>query len=162
MKIYTIGHSTRSLDEFIDILKHYDIELVIDVRKFPTSKKFPWFGKDALSKSLSENGIEYLHYPDLGGFRKGGYAAFAETEDFQKALDKLVEPIDNKITAIMCAEMLWFRCHRRYVAERLVKMGHEVVHIYNKDKTDVHKLHDEYIKEKMNLKIWCDKKVKKV
>jgi uncharacterized protein (DUF488 family) len=163
MKIYTIGHSTRSIEDFIDILKHYNIELVVDVRMYPGSIKSPWFGKDSLAKLLNESGIEYLHYPELGGFRKGGYAAFAETEEFQKALDKLIEIINSKskTTAIMCAELLWFRCHRRHIAERLVKMGHGIVHIYNKEKIDTHKPHDEYIKEKMNLKIWCDKKARK-
>lgn len=161
MKIYTIGHSTRSLEEFLDVLKHYNIELVTDVRRWPSSKKFPWFGKESLAKSLRGERIEYLHYPELGGYRKEGYANFAKSDEFVEALNRLVEIIDDKVVAIMCAELLWFRCHRRYIAERLVKLGHEVVHIFNKEKTQEHKLRTKEIDEKMNLVIWCDKKARK-
>lgn len=161
MKIYTVGHSTRSLDEFLELLKHFDIELVIDVRKFPSSKRFPWFGKDNLAKSLRDKGIEYLHYPELGGYRKEGYANFAASDEFSRALNRLVSIIDDKVAAVMCAELLWFRCHRRYIAGRLVGIGYEVAHIFDKEKIQGHKLHTKEIDEKMDLVIWCDKKAKK-
>ncbi len=162
MKIFTVGHSIRSFEEFVDLLRHYNIELVIDVRRFPSSKKFPWFKKENLEKEFQENKIEYLHYPELGGYRKEGYENFTKTKDFENALKKIMTAINEKVAAIMCAEMLWFRCHRRYIAEKLVGHGKEVMHIYSKERTDEHKLSSETVKEKMNLKIWCDKKAKKL
>jgi len=162
MKIYTIGHSTHSLEKFLDVLKYYEIKLIIDVRRWPSSKKFPWFGKDSLAKSLSENGIEYSHYPELGGYRKEGHANFAKSKEFDIALSKLLEKINDKAAAILCAELLWFRCHRRYIAENLVKQGHKVIHIFDKQKTQEHKLRTKEIDEKMNLVIWCDKKAKRI
>jgi uncharacterized protein (DUF488 family) len=162
MKIYTIGHSTRSLEEFLDILKNFQIEIVIDVRRFPSSKKFPWFGKEDLEKELKENGIEYLHFPELGGYRKEGYEAFSKTEEFSKALEKLIEIIDEKKAVIMCAEILWWRCHRRYIANALVERGLKVIHIFDKEKIQEHKLKEKEIEEKMKVKIWCDKKARKI
>lgn len=161
MKIFTIGHSTRSIEELIDILKNFGIKFVVDVRRFPSSKKFPWFGKDNLSKSLAENGIEYIHYPELGGFRKEGYANFAQSNEFAETLKRLVEIIDEKVSAIVCAERFFWRCHRKYIANELVKLGHNVVHILDRQKTYEHKLKEKELQEKMNLKIWCDKKAKK-
>jgi len=161
MKIYTLGHSTRSLEDFIDILKHFQIELVIDVRRFPSSKKFPWFGKESLEEELEKNNIQYVHFPNLGGYRKEGYKNFAATEEFSQAIKKLLEIIDNKTSTIMCAEVLWFRCHRRYIANTLAKLEHEIIHIFNKEKIQEHKLKEKDIEEKMSLRIWCDKKAKK-
>jgi len=160
MKIYTIGHSTRNLEEFIDILKHLRIELVIDVRRFPGSNKFPWFNKENLEKELPKNQVEYLHFPELGGFRKEGYEAFTKTKEFSQAVNKLIEIIDDKTVAIVCAEILWWRCHRRYIANALVEKGLEVTHIFDKEKIQEHKLREKYIEEKMKLKIFCDKKAK--
>jgi len=158
MKIYTIGHSTRTLEEFIIILKHYNIELLIDVRQFPGSKKFPWFNKENLQQELQNKGIEYIHFSELGGFRKEGYLAFSQTEEFSEAIKKLLEVIDNKITTIMCAEKFFWRCHRKYVSSALVKLNNQVIHVLDKEKTFEHKLESEEIKQKMNLKIFCDKK----
>jgi len=158
MKIFTIGHSTLNLEEFLDILKHFNIELVIDVRRFPSSKKFPWFSKDDLEKTLKENDIQYIHYPRLGGYRKEGYATFARSEEFRDALKKLLEIIDDKSAAILCAEKLFWRCHRKYIANKLVEVGNEVIHILDKEKIREHKSEEKEIKEKMNLKIFCDKK----
>lgn len=161
MRIYTIGHSTRSLEEFLDILKHFQIELVIDVRRFPSSKKFPWFGKENLEKELIKGNIRYIHFPDLGGYRKEGYKNFAETEEFSQAIKKLLEIIDTKNSAIMCAEVLWWRCHRRYIANTLSQMDYQIIHIFNKEKIQEHKPKEKEIEEKMSLRIWCDKKAKK-
>lgn len=162
LRIYTIGHSTRSLEEFIDILKHFQIELVIDVRRFPSSKKFPWFTKDSLEKELLSNKIQYIHFSELGGFRKGGYKNFTKTEEFSQAIERLFEIIDDKIAAILCSEYLWFRCHRRYVANTLVELGHQIIHIFDKEKIYEHKLKNKETEEKMRLKIFCDKKFKKM
>lgn len=157
MKIYTLGHSTRSFEDFFDILKHYSIELVVDVRRFPSSKKFPWFGKENLEQQLPKNQIHYIHFPELGGFRKEGYEAFTESEEFSAAIKKLLESIDDKNAAILCAEILWWRCHRRYIAKKLVELGNEVIHVFDKERTQEHKIKNEDVKQKMNLKIFCDK-----
>lgn len=158
MKIFTIGHSTRRLEEFITILESYQIKLLIDIRKLPGSNKFPHFNKEVLEVELPKNGIEYLHFPELGGFRKGGYLTFTKTDEFQKGIAKLLKIIDDKTVALMCAEILWFRCHRRYVSEELAKRGYDVTHIYNEKKTQEHKLREPEIEQKMQLKIFCDKK----
>jgi uncharacterized protein (DUF488 family) len=159
MKIYTIGHSTRTLEEFIDILKHYKIELVIDVRRFPSSKKFPWFNKENLEQELSKNQIDYIHFPELGGYRKEGYLAFTQTEEFSAATKKLLELINNRTAAIVCAERIPWRCHRKHIANKLTKLKNQVVHILDKENVYEHKLSED-LKQKMNLKIFCDKKAK--
>jgi len=162
MKIYTIGHSTRSLEDFINILKHYNIELLIDIRKLPGSNKFPHFNKEILEVELPKSNVQYIHFPELGGFRKEGYFAFTQTEEFSDAIKKLLEVIDNKTVAIMCAEVLWWRCHRRYVTNALVELGNQVIHIFDKEKIQEHKLREKEIEEKMKLKIFCDKKAKSI
>jgi uncharacterized protein (DUF488 family) len=161
MKIYTLGHSTRSFEEFINILKNFQVELVLDVRKFPSSKKFPWFNKENLEKELTKNKIEYIHFPELGGYRKEGYENFAKSEEFEKAIKKLLEVIDEKNSLILCAEALWWRCHRRYIANHLASLGYQVIHIFDEKRTQEHKLKEKEIEEKMKLKIFCDKKARK-
>lgn len=153
MITYTIGHSTRSAEEFLKILKHYGIEIVVDVRHFPTSKKFPWFNKDELKKNLAKENIKYFWLEELGGFRKGGYFQYTKTEEFAQGIKKLLEISNQGKTAVMCAEILWFRCHRRYISEKLTKLGHKVIHIYDSKKAQEHKLRD----ERMKLKIFCDR-----
>jgi uncharacterized protein (DUF488 family) len=161
MKIYTLGHSTRSFEEFINILKNFQVELVLDVRKFPSSKKFPWFNKENLEKELTKNKIEYIHFPELGGYRKEGYENFVKSEEFEKAIKKLLEVIDEKNSLILCAEALWWRCHRRYIANHLASLGYQVIHIFDEKRTQEHKLKEKEIEEKMKLKIFCDKKARK-
>jgi uncharacterized protein (DUF488 family) len=161
MEIYTIGHSTRSLEEFLEILKNFQIQLVVDVRRFPSSKKFPWFDKENLEKELKENGIEYLHFPEFGGYRKEGYEAFSKTEEFSEVLEKLIEVVNEKKAVVMCAEAFWWRCHRRYIANALAEKGIQVVHIFDKEKIQEHKLKEKDIEEKMKLKIFCDKGARK-
>jgi len=162
MRIFTLGHGTRTLEDLLEILKEFQIELVVDIRRFPSSKKFPWFNKENLEDELSKNKILYIHFPDLGGYRKEGYLAFSKTEEFSKAIDKLLEAIDEKNEVILCSELLWFRCHRRYVAERLVMLGNKVIHIFDKNKTQEHKLLDKEIEEKMKFVLFCDKKAKRM
>jgi len=161
MKIYTIGHSTRSLEEFIDILKHYSIELLIDIRKLPGSKKFPHFNKETLEIELPKSNVQYIHFPELGGFRKEGYLTFSQTEEFYNAIKKLLEIVDNKTAVIMCSERFFWKCHRKYVSHHLVELGHQVIHIFDKEKIQEHKLREKEIEEKMKLKIFCDKRARK-
>lgn len=161
MKIYTLGHSTRNFEEFLEILKNFKIKLVIDVRRFPSSKKFPWFSKEILEKKLNENKIQYIHFPVLGGYRKEGYENFSKSKEFSQGIEKLIEIINNKIVVILCSEFLWFRCHRRYIANYLVELGHQVIHIFDENKIQEHKPKDEGIKKKMKLVLYCDKKARK-
>ena len=160
--IYTLGHSTRSFEEFLSILKKFKIELIVDVRRFPSSKKFPWFSKEFLEKELKQNNIQYIHFGELGGFRREGYENFSKSEEFKRAIDKLIKLIQNKNAAIFCSERLWFRCHRRYIAKALVERGIKVIHIFDANKTQEHKLKDKEIEEKMKLRLYCDKKAKKL
>lgn len=155
MLIYTIGHSTREIDEFLNILKHCGIEIVADVRHYPSSRKFPWFNKEELQKSLQETGIRYFWLESLGGFRKGGYSEYTGGEEYKEGIEKLLKIATQGITAVMCAEILWFRCHRRYISETLEELGHRVIHIYNLEKTQEHKSKE--TEGQMKLKIFCDR-----
>jgi uncharacterized protein (DUF488 family) len=142
--IWTIGHSTRSLDEFLDLLREHRIEAIADVRRYPGSRKFPHFGRDALRDALDGAGIAYVHLFELGGRRKAapdspntawrseafrGYADFMMTDEFQAAIARLLELAASRRTAILCAEAVWWRCHRGLVADWLKAEGHEVLHI---------------------------------
>lgn len=151
--VWTIGHSTRTLDEFIGALRAYDIELLADVRSYPGSRRYPHFNKEALSESLQEEGIAYVHLPELGGRRQArpdsrntawrskqfrGYADYMETEDFRAGIERLLHLASQKRTAIMCAELLWWRCHRSLIADYLKAMGVKVIHIYDAEKSEEH------------------------
>jgi uncharacterized protein (DUF488 family) len=159
--LYTLGHSTRTIEEFLEILEKFQIELVVDVRKFPSSKKFPWFNKENLEKILPDKNIKYIHFAELGGYRKEGYENFSKTEEFRKAVEKLLEITGSRNTIILCSEMVWFRCHRKYIAKAIVDRGFSVTHIYNKEKVQLHEKSKE-IDEKMKLVLFCDKKAKKL
>ena len=150
--VYLLGHSTRSLEEFLEILKEFKIELLIDIRHFPTSKKFPWFSRENLEKILPKKDIEYLWLKDLGGFRKGGYEKYTKTKEYQKALEKVLRLAREKKVALMCAEIKWWKCHRRFIADDLTKKGEKVLHIFGKDKIELH----EYLKYR-ERKVSCDK-----
>lgn len=158
MKIYTLGHSTRSLEEFLEILRNYRVELIVDVRRFPSSKKFPHFNKENLERELTKNEIRYLHFPELGGYRKEGYENFSKSKEFENAIKKLLEIVNGKTAAILCSELLWWRCHRRYISKALVELGCKVIHIFDEEKTQEHNLKEKEIEEKMKVKLWCDKK----
>lgn len=152
--IYSIGHSTRSLEEFLKILKENDIEVLVDVRRFPSSKRHPHFDRENLSGELKEQGFEYWWMGEsLGGYRSGelgedspnqaweskGFRAYADhalSEEFQGALDKLVEASKSKILALMCAERLFWKCHRRIICDWLLVRGRRVVHILNDEKRE--------------------------
>ena len=141
LTVWTIGHSTHPIERFIGLLKMQRIERLADVRHYPTSR-WPQFKQDALRASLAAAGIEYVHISELGGFRKGGYLAHVKTPEFGEWLRTLVSLAGEKRTAIMCAEAVFFRCHRRYVADALVRAGHEVFHIYPDGRTQPHRLRE--------------------
>jgi uncharacterized protein (DUF488 family) len=154
MRIWTIGHSTRTIDEFISLLKENEIKVLADVRAFPGSKRYPQFNKDALAESLSAHGIRYEHFSELGGKRKSrsdsrnaawrntsfrGYADYMETEQFQKGIARLRDvAAEAGPTAIMCAEAVWWRCHRSLIADYLKAGGGEVLHVLGSNKVEPH------------------------
>jgi len=153
-RIWTIGHSTRKIDIFLSLLEENQIKLIADVRMFPGSKRYPQFGREALAKSLGEHGILYEHFPELGGRRKPkadskntvwrneafrGYADYMETEDFRKGIERLVDLASEAgPSAIMCAEAVWWRCHRALISDYLKARGVEVLHILDPNKTAPH------------------------
>ena len=154
MKLWTIGHSTRNIDQFTALLKDNGIKLVVDVRSLPGSKRYPQFNKESLADSLGEAGIRYEHFPELGGRRKPkkdsqntawrnasfrGYADYMETEEFREGIERLLD-FANKVgpTAIMCAEAVWWRCHRGLVSDYLRADDVGVIHITDAKKTEPH------------------------
>ncbi len=133
--LYTIGHSNRTADEFIDLLRQFEIQLLVDIRRFPTSK-WEWFKRENLESALALAGVKYIHLGDyLGGYRKGGYAKHMETEEFALGMQRLFELSSRQWTAVMCAEKMAFRCHRRYVAYHMQRRGIRVIHIIDKHRT---------------------------
>lgn len=127
--IYTLGTSTHSPEEFIELLTSHGVEVVVDVRKFPSSR-FEHFNRERLTKLLGEVGIAYISMgEELGGYRRGGYSNFTATAEFQKALKKLEKIAWERKTAIVCAERFPWRCHRRFIALELEKLGWQVNHI---------------------------------
>lgn len=146
--IWTIGHSTRSMEEFLATLLSAGIELLADIRSFPGSRRFPQFNRENLEKVLQENGIGYLLIPQLGGRRKvvpdshntswrhpafRGYADYMETESFRQGINILCSEALSRRTAFMCSEALWWRCHRSLVSDYLKSTGWTVIHL-----TDLH------------------------
>lgn len=151
--VWTIGHSTRSLEEFLGLLSQNEIELLADIRRFPGSRKYPYFGGGVLSESLGAAGIEYRHFAELGGRRKPrpdshndvwrndsfrAYADYMETPEFGNALDEFLKIAREKCTALMCSEAVWWRCHRSLVADFLKARGVPVVHIMSATKNEEH------------------------
>ncbi len=150
-RIWTIGHSTRAIEEFIALLEANGIKLLADVRLLPGSRRYPHFDQEALQHSLGTRGIRYEHLRELGGRRKPradsrntawrneafrGYADHMETEDFRRGIERLdsfAMPI-----ALMCAEAVWWRCHRALVSDYLKARGVEVMHILAPNKTEPH------------------------
>jgi len=132
--IFTVGTSNRSVGEFVQLLRSSEIEIVVDVRSFPTSK-FPHFKKEALSQSLGEAGIGYSYLgKELGGYRKGGYEAYMQTDDFLRGVELLERMAVRCRCAILCAERLPWRCHRRFIARSLEDRGWKTVHIIEEGK----------------------------
>lgn len=152
--IYTIGHSTRSLAEFMDMLQSFDIKLLADIRRLPGSRKYPQFDLENLKLSLENAGIQYMHMADLGGRRKPakdsknsrwnndsfrGYADYMETAEFEHAMQELENLALRQPTAYMCSEAVWWRCHRSLVSDYLKAKGWTVLHIMATAKAKEHK-----------------------
>jgi uncharacterized protein (DUF488 family) len=130
MDIWDIGHSTRTEKEFIALLREKRIEAVADVRRFPSSKKFPHFGKEHLAKVLRKISIDYLWLGEkLGGFRKGGYENWVKTDEFAMGISQLEDKAHEKRTVFMCAEADFARCHRKFIIQSLELKGWTVHHI---------------------------------
>ena len=143
--LYTIGHSTRTLDELIEVLRAHSIQTLVDIRSLPMSRRLPHFNRESLETTLPEAGIRYVWMKELGGRRKKirddsphialrspsfrNYADYMLTEEFRRGINSLIELADRSPTAYMCAERVYFRCHRMMVSDWLVGHGHQVLHI---------------------------------
>ena len=156
-RIYTVGHSTRSAEELLTILGAAGVQLVADVRAFPSSRRHPQFNRGALAAWLGSAGIGYRHFPGLGGRRSPipgsvnggwherafqGYADHMSSDEFKRALAELASVASEPATAIMCAEALWWRCHRRLISDALVVRGWQVEHLGVGDHPEPHSLPD--------------------
>jgi uncharacterized protein (DUF488 family) len=155
MEIYTLGTSNRSLEEFLEILKEYKIEAIVDVRHWPASKLFPHFKKENLEKFLKENGISYFHIEKLGGYREGGYENYMEGKEFKEGLEELIKIAENKRTAIVCAEKFPWKCHRVFISQELERKNFKVIHIIEKGRIWEPK------REPRKIKPSCEKRLKK-
>lgn len=153
--IMTIGHSTRSLEDFIELLKEYGVETVVDVRTIPRSWHVPQFNRESLPKSLLDAGIGYVYMAGLGGLRHAhrdsvnlawrnasfrGYADYMQTPEFESSLQNLIGLAQKSCVALMCAESVPWRCHRSLIADALIVRGFQVEHVMNSKKILVHNL----------------------
>lgn len=154
--LYTIGHSTRTIDELVSALKAHSIETLVDIRAFPMSRRLPHFNRESLERSLPAHGIRYIWMKALGGYRKAtrqdsphtalrnasfrNYADYTLTPEFEHAAAELLQIGSASRTAYMCAERVYFRCHRMIVSDWLVAHGHEVLHIDAEGSARPHKL----------------------
>lgn len=133
-RVFTLGSSTRSAQEFLDLLARYHVEAIVDVRRFPTSR-FEHFIKENLPPLLEENGIAYFYLgEELGGYRSRGYEAHMKSEEFEAGLARLQGVAQKKRVAIMCSERLPWRCHRRHIGRALQERGWEVHHLIDLDR----------------------------
>ena len=153
IELWTVGHSTRESEELFKALRSFEIQVLADVRSFPGSRRYPQFNKEQLKTSLAAGGIEYQHFPELGGRRSArsdshniawrnkmfrGYADYMETEEFHAGIERLLEVSRTRRTAIMCAEAVWWRCHRSLISDYLKAQGVEVTHIMAPGKSEPH------------------------
>lgn len=153
--MFTVGHSTRPIEELLALLAENGVEVLVDVRRFPGSRRHPQFSREALAASLAGVGIEYVHEPDLGGRRAThpgsphtawrvaafrGYADHMESPEFAAALERLIRRDVQAPTVILCAEAVPWRCHRRLISDALVARGVEVRHILAPGRTELHEL----------------------
>jgi uncharacterized protein (DUF488 family) len=153
VKLWTIGHSTRSIAEFIEALASLEITVLADVRSFPGSRRYPHFNREQMAVSLPAAGIEYQHFPELGGRRRAltdsnnmtwrnktfrGYADYMETSEFLAGIGRLLDLARTHRTAIMCAEAVWWRCHRSLISDYLKANGVRVMHIMAGGKSEEH------------------------
>ena len=153
--IYTIGHSTRPLDEFISMLQAHSISMLIDVRTVPRSARNPQFNRESLPEDLAKQAIQYEHFPALGGLRKPrpqsvnsgwknesfrGYADYMQTAEFARAIERLIQQANDAHVCIMCAEAVPWRCHRSLIADALMARGIRAIHIMSVKAAQPHKL----------------------
>ena len=153
--IFTIGHSTHSADAFRDLLRAHEVRQIADVRLIPKSSRYPHFARERLAPLLASAGVDYQHFPDLGGHRRPrpdsvntawrveafrGYADHMMTEPFQKGVAALLAFCDRGRTALMCAEAVWWQCHRRLLADALLVRGVPVLHILSTAAPKPHEL----------------------
>jgi uncharacterized protein (DUF488 family) len=155
--IFTVGHGARLIDAFVAVLRAASVTLLVDIRRYPGSRRHPQFGRDALAAVLDANGVDYeWQGAALGGRRSSrpgsrhtalrnaafaGYADHMDTPQFRAAVDELITRADAQRQAIMCAETCWWRCHRMLVADALVLRGAEVVHLLDAGRRETHRLH---------------------
>jgi uncharacterized protein (DUF488 family) len=155
--LFTIGHSTRALDDFVALLRAHGVAQLADVRTVPKSRRHPHFAQESLARTLPDAGVVYRHFPALGGLRKPrpdsvntawrvagfrGYADHMQTPAFADAVAELAAWADAATTAIMCAEAVWWQCHRQLIADALVARGIEVRHIMSAGSAPAHTLTD--------------------
>ncbi len=120
---------------FLRLIKNKNIDVVVDVRRFPTSR-FEDFKKERLTQILMKNGIDYFHFGnELGGYRKGGYENYMKTKKFEEGFKKLLSMVSNKNVCIICAETFPWKCHRRFIAQKLIEHGYEVIHLIDEKRT---------------------------
>jgi len=157
--LYTIGHSTRSVDELIEVLQAHSIQTLVDIRSYPASRRLPHFNRESLEKTLPAAGIRYVWMKALGGRRRKirgdsphvalrsasfrNYADYMLTDDFQRAIADLIALAEQSRTAYMCAERVYFHCHRMMVSDWLVAHGHKVLHIEGMGPPQPHTLMEE-------------------
>lgn len=152
--VYTVGHSTRSFEELVRLLREFGVRRVVDVRSFPAGKRQPHFGRKHLERALPDAGIDYVHLPALGGYRKPradsqnrawksagfrGYADHMETPEFLAGAAELLRLAAETPTAVMCAEAHWSRCHRQLLSDWLLAQGAEVRHILGPGRSELHR-----------------------
>ena len=153
IELWTFGHSTRSIEDFVEALRSFEIKVLADVRSYPGSKRHPQFNKENLKASLTEAAIDYQHFPELGGRRRArsdslnmawrnesfrGYADYMETEAFRDGILRLLQVARERRTAVMCSEAVWWRCHRSLISDYLKAKGIEVNHIVRTGKSEPH------------------------
>lgn len=153
--MWTVGHSTRTLDELLALVRAHGVTLIADVRKIPRSRRHPQFNREALARDLPAAGVGYVHLPALGGLRRGhahsvntawknpsfrAYADYMQTDEFAAALEGLAQHAREAETAIMCAEAVWWRCHRSLIADALVARAIPVRHIVSAERAEPHAL----------------------
>ena len=151
----TIGHSTHSLEGFVELLHTAGIQCLVDVRTVPKSRRMPWFARESLASFLPAAGIDYVHEKRLGGFRRPrpdtpntgwqvdafrGYADHMESDDFRSGIVRLESLALQKLTTVMCAEAQWTRCHRRLISDALLVRGWTVLHVDSRGATEPHEL----------------------
>lgn len=170
--LFTVGHSTRTADELLAILEEAGIELLVDIRRQPYSRRHPQFGREALQRALAARGVRYRHAEELGGLREPregspntgianaalrGYADHTATSAFAREVERVLGEARAARTAVMCAEASPADCHRRLLSDWLVARGHEVVHLLGAGRRDVHALPANVQREASGALVWRPK-----